>query len=76
MIVFVEFNWHIVFVFCVLKYSNWRPRWQQVGESHDFCYDTLHGKNNRLILFVMLFFVFVLVIVFINPYTTFQTTFG
>ena len=27
-------------------------------------------------VFVKLFFVFVLVIVFINPYTTFQTTFG
>ena len=57
MIVFGEFDWHIVVVFCVLRYSIWRPKWQQQqsGESHSFCYDTLHGKNNRLMLFVMLF---------------------
>ena len=35
--------------------------------SHGFCYDTLHGKNNRLLFFVLvMFFVFVLGIVSIN----------
>ena len=42
---FEEFDLFAV-VFSAVKYSRWRPRWQQQqgGESYGFCYDTLHGK--------------------------------
>ena len=48
----------LLLFFSFVKYSRWRRRCQRnsLGESHGFCYDTLHRKNNRLLFFIMAMF--------------------